>query len=135
MHQPPSRGPMVARWIWYSGRGREGGRTMASQVEPGRGTELRMGEYRSAVDARLARWQEEGFGRRLWQKDPTLWSRDPAVPEITDRLGWLPLPETAQGTLSDLARFADAVRGEGILHAVVLGMGGSSLAPEVFART
>ncbi|MEA2693730.1 MAG: transaldolase / glucose-6-phosphate isomerase, partial [Acidobacteriota bacterium] len=102
---------------------------MASQ-----GTELRLGKYGSAVDARLARWQEEGFGRRLWQKDPTLWSREP-VPDLVDRLGWLPLPETAPATLPLLTRLTDAVRAEGILHAVVLGMGGSSLAPEVFART
>jgi transaldolase/glucose-6-phosphate isomerase len=107
---------------------------MASQAGQSKGTELRLGKYGSAVDARLARWQEERFGRRLWQKDPTLWSPDP-VPDLVDRLGWLPLPETAAATLGELERFAAEVRAEGFEHAVVLGMGGSSLAPEVFART
>jgi transaldolase/glucose-6-phosphate isomerase len=107
---------------------------MASPGEPKESTELRLGTYESAVESRLARFQEEGFGRRMWAKDPTLWSPDP-VPDLVDRLGWLPLPETAPGTLADLERFTDAVRADGIEHAVVLGMGGSSLAPEVFART
>jgi transaldolase/glucose-6-phosphate isomerase len=107
---------------------------MASGSRQGSGSELRLGTYAAAVDARLARWQEERFGRRMWEKDTTLWSREP-VPDLADRLGWLPLPETAEATLADLSRFADAVRGEGIEHAVVLGMGGSSLAPEVFAHT
>jgi len=93
-----------------------------------------LGRYAPAVTARLARWQEERFGRRLWQKDTTLWSREP-VPDLADRLGWLPLPETAPATLADLGRFVDGVRADGITHAVVLGMGGSSLAPEVFAHT
>ncbi|HEV7517537.1 MAG TPA: phosphoheptose isomerase, partial [Thermoanaerobaculia bacterium] len=107
---------------------------MASQEEQSKGTELRLGKYEPAVAARLARWQEEGFGRRLWQKDPTLWSPGP-VPDLVDRLGWLPLPETAPASLSELERFTAAVRAEGFEHAVVLGMGGSSLAPEVFAHT
>jgi transaldolase/glucose-6-phosphate isomerase len=107
---------------------------MTSPEESKESTELRLGNYRSAVDARLAQFAEEGFGRRMWAKDPTLWSPDP-VPDLTDRLGWLQLPETALGTLADLERFTAAVRADGIEHAVVLGMGGSSLAPEVFART
>jgi len=97
-------------------------------------SEMRLGSYAAAVTARLARWQEERFGQRLWQKDTTLWSREP-VPDLADRLGWLPLPATAPATLDDLGRFVDGVRADGITHAVVLGMGGSSLAPEVFAHT
>ncbi|HTQ81192.1 MAG TPA: hypothetical protein VMM92_14430 [Thermoanaerobaculia bacterium] len=107
---------------------------MSSQTTSIEGSELRLGKYEGAVAARLARWQEEGFGRRMWQKDPTLWAQEP-VPEIVDRLGWLTLPTSAAATLGDLARLTAQVREEGITHAVVLGMGGSSLAPEVFART
>ena len=47
------------------------------------GAELRLGRYESAVQARLERWQAEGFGRRLWGKDHTVWSARP-VPELTD---------------------------------------------------
>ncbi|HVT61553.1 MAG TPA: hypothetical protein VHR45_24545 [Thermoanaerobaculia bacterium] len=96
--------------------------------------ELRLGRYTAAVEARLARWQAESFGRRLWDRDPTLWSAEP-VPEISDRLGWLDLPFSMQAGLGELERLSAEARAEGIRDAVVLGMGGSSLAPEVFART
>ena len=93
-----------------------------------------MGGYAAAVDARLARWQEEAFGRRLWEKDYRLWSPEP-IPELTDRLGWLDLPNTMTAEVDPLSRLAREVAEEGIRDAVVLGMGGSSLAPEVYART
>ena len=70
---------------------------------------------------------------RIWSKDHTLWAPDPT--EITDRLGWL---EVAGEVLADRDRlegFADAVVADGLTHVVVMGMGGSSLFPEVMART
>jgi transaldolase/glucose-6-phosphate isomerase len=100
----------------------------------GDGLELRIGRHASAVAARLARWQADGFGRRLWEKDPTLWSPEPQ-PEIVDRLGWLDLPRAMQAEIASLERLGREVREDGYRQAVVLGMGGSSLAPEVFART
>ena len=96
--------------------------------------DLRLGQYEATVEARLAKWQEEAFGRRLWEKDHQLWSEQP-VPELTDRLGWLELPDSMMAEAGRLARFGREVAQEGIRDAVVLGMGGSSLAPEVFART
>jgi transaldolase / glucose-6-phosphate isomerase len=97
------------------------------------GMELRLGEHGRAAEARLARWQEEGFARRLWARDPTLWSAEP-LPELADRLGWLALPETMATELPELERFGAALAAEGVRDLVVLGMGGSSLAPEVFAH-
>ncbi len=88
---------------------------------------------RAAVDARLRAWREARFAERLWRKDPTLWSERP-LPEISDRLGWLALPESMAAAVDDLERFAADVRAEGIRHVALLGMGGSSLAPEVFQR-
>jgi transaldolase/glucose-6-phosphate isomerase len=96
--------------------------------------DLRLGGHAAAVEARLARWEAEGFGRRLWEKDHTLWSPTP-VPELADRLGWLELPESMAGQAEALARFGEEARAEGFRETVVLGMGGSSLAPEVYART
>jgi transaldolase / glucose-6-phosphate isomerase len=93
-----------------------------------------LGEVGAAVEARLAAWQREDFGRRLWDRDHTLWSPVP-VPELEDRLGWLYLPETETAAVAGFSQFGAAVRAEGLAHAVVLGMGGSSLAPEVFERT
>lgn len=107
---------------------------VAGTVAGGFGPELRLGRYEGAVQARLERWEVESFGRRLWAKDHTVWSPEP-VPELADRLGWLKLPESMRTEAEELARFAMEVRADGLRDAVVLGMGGSSLAPEVFART
>jgi len=93
-----------------------------------------IGEFQVQVDKRLELWKEQGFSRRLWSKDPTLWFPD-IQPEITDRLGWLSLPEMMQGRLEELVSFADQVKDEGMRHVVLLGMGGSSLAPDVFQKT
>ncbi len=93
-----------------------------------------MNESWARGDRRLRAWQEAGFSRRLWSKDSTLWSSIP-VPEITDRLGWLSLPETMAGHLDDLTAFGGEVKAAGMRHVALLGMGGSSLAPEVFQRT
>ncbi|HUU51720.1 MAG TPA: hypothetical protein VMW92_01735 [Candidatus Heimdallarchaeota archaeon] len=91
-----------------------------------------LGEYRTRVDDRLASWVDQKLVQRLWSKDHTLWRSDP-VPELADRLGWLTLPDVKREVLDDLAAFAEKVRSDGITHVVLLGMGGSSLASEVFA--
>ena len=96
--------------------------------------QLSLGPAQSAVDTRLAQWQKDGFNRRLWAKDYTLWSPKP-VPELTDRMGWLSLPQAMHEQVEELRTFAAAIKDAGIKHAVLLGMGGSSLAPEVYQRT
>jgi len=67
--------------------------------------------------------------------DPSDETRPPRWRRIDDRLGWLLLPEAMQNEVPGLLAFADEVRGSGITDVVLLGMGGSSLAPEVFQRT
>ena len=75
------------------------------------------------------------FAARLWRKDPTLWSEDPAHRKVAaNRLGWLDLPRTMRGEVEGVRRFAAEVAAEGFTHVVLLGMGGSSLAPEVMRR-
>ena len=96
--------------------------------------QLSLGRYQSAVEKRVRAWQADRFACRLWKKEPTLWFPQP-VPEITDRLGWLNLPEMMHERLDDLLGFAAEVKAEGMTHVVLLGMGGSSLAPEVFQRS
>jgi len=72
------------------------------------------------------------FAARLWRKDATLWSADPAHQRVAaNRLGWLDLPASMRGETAGLRRFAAAVADEEFTHTVLLGMGGSSLAPEV----
>jgi transaldolase/glucose-6-phosphate isomerase len=104
---------------------------VGSQADP---QTLSLGQWAKPVEERLSAWQRGSFARRLWAKDYTLWSAKP-VPELTDRMGWLTLPETMQEQVPALQAFADRVRDEGFRHVVLLGMGGSSLAPEVFHRT
>ena len=97
--------------------------------------ELHLGrKYQRRVDRRLKDWQNAQFAARVWQKDHTLWSKEPQ-PELTDRLGWLELPESMEKQVARLGAFADQVKAEGFKHVVLLGMGGSSLAPEVFQQT
>ena len=92
-----------------------------------------LGGLQPAVEERLRRWQADRFVPRLWEKDYRLWSPEPA-PELTDRLGWLNLPETMREQMDSVAAFAENAKAEGTKHVVLLGMGGSSLAPEVFQR-
>ncbi len=87
-----------------------------------------------AVDARLAALQKDDAPRRLWAKDSTLWSSDPAKrDEIRDRLGWL---SVADQMLEHVQEFRDLARdGRTYSDVVLLGMGGSSLCPDVLRNT
>lgn len=67
---------------------------------------------------------------RLWSKDHQLWKPEPT--EISNRLGWLSLPEEMSAHLQVLTALSAAAKREGIRDVVLLGMGGSSLGPEVF---
>jgi glucose-6-phosphate isomerase len=78
--------------------------------------------------------RRQQVAERLRDRDATLWG-PPGTPELADRLGWLTIAEHMLDELLDIERFADALRHDGIGEAVLLGMGGSSLAPEVFRRT
>ena len=110
----------------------EKGRKLRSGAPDGQ--VLQLGDYAEQVDDQIQAWADESFVRRLWSKDYTLWSAEPQ-PEIVDRLGWLTLPESMNDVLDDLIEFADEVKADGIRHVVLMGMGGSSLAPEVYQRT
>jgi len=84
------------------------------------------------LDRSLRGLEKEGVVSRIWDKDWTVWKTEDK--EITDRLGWLSSPRSAEDEVPALEAFAASLRGEGLTRAVVLGMGGSSLAPEVFSR-
>jgi glucose-6-phosphate isomerase len=87
-------------------------------------------ELEAPVAEMVRRAEVEQVARRIWKKDPTLWGpRD--QPEVADRLGWLNAPETYAEHIDDLEAFAAQLASEGYTDAVLLGMGGSSLAPEV----
>jgi glucose-6-phosphate isomerase len=90
--------------------------------------------YADALEQGLARAREEDVVARVWRRDGTLWAPE-GTPEVTNRLGWLDIADRMCEQLDELNRFAESVRGAGYTDAVLLGMGGSSLAPEVFRRS
>jgi transaldolase / glucose-6-phosphate isomerase len=91
-------------------------------------------ELEQPVAERMRRAAQDDVVHRIWRKDGTLWA-PPGTPELEDRLGWLTI---ADKLLEDLPAIRDFVRGareDRLTDVVLLGMGGSSLAPEVFRRS
>jgi transaldolase/glucose-6-phosphate isomerase len=83
---------------------------------------------------RIRTAQAEDVARRVWAHDESLWG-GPGVAEIGNRLGWLTISDKMLEHAADLHAFADKARADGLEHAVLLGMGGSSLGPEVIRRS
>jgi transaldolase/glucose-6-phosphate isomerase len=95
--------------------------------------EVNLGEYEQTVTAGLRQLADQGVTRRIWSHDHTVWKPEPT--EISNRLGWLRIAESSKAGIDRLTGLADELRASGYDRALLLGMGGSSLAPEVFART
>ena len=91
-------------------------------------------EERLAAVAAHAR--RDDWARRLIDRDTSLWTDEPAArAAIAERLGWLDAPGHFTDQIAALEGFGDGIRVAGFRTAVVMGMGGSSLAPEVLHRT
>ncbi|MGA2673229.1 MAG: bifunctional transaldolase/phosoglucose isomerase [Terracidiphilus sp.] len=88
-------------------------------------------ELRGAVDLAAADWSASHKVERFWQKDPTLWTRDGEE----NWLGWIDIVERQQKELGPLAELAADVQTGGFKSVLLLGMGGSSLCPEVLSET
>jgi transaldolase / glucose-6-phosphate isomerase len=91
-------------------------------------------ELEPAISARARAAVEAEVAQRIWRKDDTLWGEHGA-PEVGNRLGWLTIAETLREALPDLQAFAKQAVDDGLTDCVLLGMGGSSLAPEVLRRS
>ena len=95
-----------------------------------------LGRYQARFDERLSSLLRDGIVNRIWDHDVSVWTEDPeGAAEARDRLGWLQSPEIGLSDLAEYKSFADGVREDGFQHVALLGMGGSSLCPEVFRRT
>jgi glucose-6-phosphate isomerase len=93
------------------------------------------GPLLTALENSYARLDRLRFAEALWRKQLDVWSADPAIQSvIASRLGWLDALNVVTPQLPRLRAFADAVRRDGFTHVVLLGMGGSSLAPEVLRQ-
>jgi transaldolase/glucose-6-phosphate isomerase len=92
-----------------------------------------LGGFRSAVDKTTEQLRDEKIMHRIWAHDYSVWKDDPT--EIANRLGWLHSPEVMMDAIPEITAFVEEVRKAGYTHALLLGMGGSSLAPEMFRLT
>jgi transaldolase / glucose-6-phosphate isomerase len=96
----------------------------------------RLGALQGVVESTLEELNKRDIPRKLDQRDPSAWSDDPEVQrEIRDRLGWLTVVDQMEDEGAKLRAFAERIRDEGFRDVVLLGMGGSSLAPEVLKQT
>ena len=98
-------------------------------TDPGLG----LGGYLPAVETALAGLQEREITGRIWRHDHSLWKPDPT--EISNRMGWLTVTGLMSEQVPAIEAFAEDVREAGFRHVVLLGMGGSSLGPEVLSES
>jgi len=97
---------------------------------------MSLGKYQPTVDEAIKGLASQNYVARVWKKDPSVWKSEPDHQKIiANALGWLTVPQMVTEDLPDLAAFDEEVRGAGFEDTVVLGMGGSSLCPEVFGLT
>ncbi|MFO7918698.1 MAG: hypothetical protein R6V13_11520 [Anaerolineae bacterium] len=98
-------------------------------------TWFRLGDCRSTFETALKEADEANAARRLWGREGSLWSEDEwTASNIEERLGWLDLPQSMRIEIPRLKALASEIRAADIEHVILLGMGGSSLAPEVMSH-
>ena len=85
----------------------------------------------ATVKSTIADWQSGGKVKRLWDRDASLWTGE----DESKWLGWLDIVEEQIAQHDTLTKFAAEVRARGFEHILLLGMGGSSLCPEVLRMT
>ena len=88
------------------------------------------------IPERTEKLKESDFTARMFKKDPVLWTDNPAgQEEVRKRLGWLNSPVKSREYIPELDNLVKAVQSDGLSRVLLLGMGGSSLAPEVLSQT
>lgn len=98
------------------------------------GFRAQVGSLYPEIKTRIALLMEEKFVEKLFEQDPSLWTEDAsAQAEIKKRLGWLYLPDTSRAKINEIVEFRDEILNSGFEDVLLMGMGGSSLAPELFS--
>ena len=92
-----------------------------------------LGFYNKVIEQSLKIALSDRIVQRLWDHDFTIWKKNPS--ELINRLGWLDIANRMLDKLPELEKMADSVRQQGFKKVILLGMGGSSLAPEVLRKT
>jgi transaldolase/glucose-6-phosphate isomerase len=95
-----------------------------------------LGTYADSVKQAIERMEKESWIRRIWRKDASLWKSDDAHQTIIrNALGWVTVVDLMIANADELAAFSERIIADGFTDVMLLGMGGSSLCPEVFRRT
>jgi glucose-6-phosphate isomerase len=102
-------------------------------MEPSMNIFIKDKKLNETIAQTLSKLSEEKIVERIWNKDYTVWDENPD--EISNRLGWLDSVEATSKAISEIKEFVQSVINEGFTQALLMGMGGSSLAPEVFRLT
>ena len=105
----------------------------AAILAEGDGFSTSLGAAETAVNGTQAEMAKKKVVERIWQHDHTVWQPEPT--EISNRLGWLHTPKNMATEVARINQFVAKVKADGFTEVLLLGMGGSSLAPEVFAKT
>src|SRR5574339_738126 len=98
--------------------------------------QLSLGALEHRVTTALQEAERDSVAKRIWRKDAGLWKDDEASRKIiSNSLGWLTVPDEMIGLADELTEFANLIRERGYQTVMVCGMGGSTLCPEVLAKT
>ncbi len=92
-----------------------------------------LGSMETSVDTAVTKMKKKNIIECIWQHDYTVWHSEPT--EIINRLGWLHTPTAMADEVKRINQFVADVQADGFTEVMLLGMGGSSLAPELFAKT
>jgi transaldolase/glucose-6-phosphate isomerase len=99
----------------------------------GKTVKYNLGTYQRSVENALVELKDNKVISRIWAHDHSIWKPEPR--EIANRLGWLHSPEIMADNIQRIEILVNEVRQDSYTNALLLGMGGSSLAPEVFRKT
>jgi len=111
-----------------------GARSEAQRFRKSGKVDERLGRRKDAAEQGLKIAADKKVASRLWAKDATLWGGDPKHQQVAkERLGWLDVTQKMRHDAFELASFAKQAS-QRFRHCVLLGMGGSSLCPDVLAR-
>ncbi|RPI17272.1 MAG: bifunctional transaldolase/phosoglucose isomerase [Ignavibacteriae bacterium] len=94
-----------------------------------------LGKYAGRINKDIKKLSRENFSGRIWKKDAALWMNGKHQSVIKNRMGWLNLFDMMREKIPEIYLLANTLKDKEYRHAVLLGMGGSSLCPEVYLKT